>query len=61
MADSKVPFVDLRYQWREIKNELMPALERLFESSAFSLGPAVDAFEVEFAKYTGAAHAVGMN
>lgn len=56
-----VPFNDLAIQWRAIKDGLMPDLERLFESSAFVLGPSVDRFEKNFADYIGVRHAVGVN
>jgi dTDP-4-amino-4,6-dideoxygalactose transaminase len=39
----------------------MPDLQRLFESSAFVLGPAVDSFEKNLAEYVGVRHAIGVN
>jgi dTDP-4-amino-4,6-dideoxygalactose transaminase len=61
MNSPGVPFTDLSFQWREIRAGVMPELEELFEKSAFSLGYAVEAFEKEFAAFTGTAYAVGVN
>lgn len=61
MPDVVVPFADLSLQWREIADETRPALEALFERSAFCLGPAVEAFEKAFAAYVGVEHCVAVN
>jgi dTDP-4-amino-4,6-dideoxygalactose transaminase len=57
----RVPFNDLSHQWRQIREQTLPDLERLFEKGAFTLGPHVDAFERGVADYLGAKHAVGVN
>lgn len=56
-----VPFLDLQIQYRAIKEELDPAIQRVIESSAFALGPAVEAFEQKFAAFCGAQHCIGVN
>jgi dTDP-4-amino-4,6-dideoxygalactose transaminase len=56
-----VPFNDLSHQWRQIREQTLPDLERLFEKGAFTLGPHVDTFERAVADYLGAKHAVGVN
>jgi dTDP-4-amino-4,6-dideoxygalactose transaminase len=56
-----IPFVDLKAQYRAIKPEIDAAIARVLENSQFILGPEVVAFEKEFAQYTGAAAAVGLN
>jgi dTDP-4-amino-4,6-dideoxygalactose transaminase len=56
-----VPFADLQWQWREIEADLEKDLPAFWESCAYSSGPYVDAFESDFAAYTGAAHVVGVN
>jgi dTDP-4-amino-4,6-dideoxygalactose transaminase len=56
-----IPLVDLRAQHLAIKRELETAVARVLESGHFVLGEDVDAFEREFAAYTGAAHGVGVN
>ncbi len=49
MAETRVPFADLLWQWREIRAAVEPKLANLFERSAFSLGPYVVEFEESFA------------
>src|SRR5438477_13034750 len=56
----KVPFIDLTRQHATVADEITHALGDVVSSAQFILGPAVDAFEVEFAAYCGARHAVGM-
>lgn len=54
----KVPFIDLRVQYRALKPELGPVLERVMEGAAFILGEEVRTFEKRFAGFTGSAHVV---
>jgi len=56
-----IPYVDLKAQYRAIKPEIDAAIAHTLESSQFILGPAVAAFEKEFAQYTGAAAGIGVN
>ena len=56
-----VPFADLSVQWRQIREEALPDIERLFEASAFCLGPWVIDFEKAIAAYLGARHAVAVS
>ena len=56
-----VPFVDLKQQYLAIKDEILPAVAAVFESTQFALGREVAAFEQEFAAYVGAPHAVAVN
>ncbi len=53
--------MDLAWQWRVIAEAARPDIERTFETSAFCLGPAVEAFERRFADYLGVAYVVGVN
>jgi dTDP-4-amino-4,6-dideoxygalactose transaminase len=55
-----VPFVDLRTQYRALREEIHPAMERVMEAGAFILGDEVEAFEAEFAAYSGCDHGVGV-
>lgn len=54
----KVPFIDLKRQHEAIKDELDEAISRVISSGNFILGREVEAFEEEFAQYTGAEHCV---
>lgn len=59
-ASVPVPYVDIAGQHRRIKDELLAAVSDVIESGQFILGPAVTAFEAEFARLCGVAHAVGV-
>jgi dTDP-4-amino-4,6-dideoxygalactose transaminase len=56
-----VPLLDLKIQYRSIRDEIDEAIARVVESQYFILGPEVAAFEEEVAEYTGVAHGVGMS
>ncbi|MBV1691286.1 DegT/DnrJ/EryC1/StrS family aminotransferase [Novosphingobium sp. G106] len=56
-----VPFVDLSIQWDQIGAEVMPDLEKLFQASAFCLGPWAVAFEKQVAEYLGVKHAIAVS
>jgi dTDP-4-amino-4,6-dideoxygalactose transaminase len=61
MADIKVPYVDLKAQYRSIKPEIDEAVARVLDSCQFVLGPEVADFEKEFAAYCGAAECIAVN
>ena len=54
-----VPALDLKAQYQSIRDEIEPAVLRLFESQMFVMGPEVDALEAELAQYCGVARGVG--
>lgn len=54
-----VPALDLKAQYRSIKDEIDAAVRSVIESQYFVLGPEVSAFEAEAAAYCAAGHAVG--
>jgi dTDP-4-amino-4,6-dideoxygalactose transaminase len=49
----RVPFVDLKAQYASIRDEVLPAIEQVLDSSAFVLGKAVGDFEKAFAESHG--------
>lgn len=55
-----VPFLDLKAGYCELKPELDEAIQRVMEGGRYVLGPELEAFESEFAEYTGTRHAVGL-
>ncbi|HZQ94522.1 MAG TPA: DegT/DnrJ/EryC1/StrS family aminotransferase [Candidatus Sulfotelmatobacter sp.] len=61
MANIKVPYLDLKAQYRSIKPEVDEAIARVLDSCQFVLGPEVAEFEREFAAYCGAAECVALN
>src|SRR5258708_7522866 len=56
-----VPFMDLKKQYETIKQEILPAIAKVLESSQFVLGREVALFEEEFAAYCGVKHGVAVN
>jgi dTDP-4-amino-4,6-dideoxygalactose transaminase len=58
--DNRIPLIDLKRQYADIRSEVWNALERVMASSAFVLGEDVDTFEKEFARYVGTSHCVGV-
>jgi len=56
----KVPFLDLRAAYLELKSEIDAAIARVLDSGWYILGEEVEAFEAEWATYCEAKHAVGV-
>jgi dTDP-4-amino-4,6-dideoxygalactose transaminase len=56
-----IPLVDLQAQYRSIKAEVDAAVLAVLDSAQFILGPAVTAFEKNFATYCGSTEAIGVN
>ncbi len=56
-----IPFIDLRTQYQQIKEELNRALNRTLDRGDFILGKEVRLFEEEFARYCRTKFAVGVN
>ncbi len=57
----KVPLLDLQSEYAELRDEILPALDRVCESAAFVQGPEVEAFEREFADFCGVKHCVALS
>ena len=57
----KVPLLDLKSQYKTIKNDVIKVVEEIFESQYFILGPRVEALEKEIAGYCRTRHAVGVS
>lgn len=56
----KVPFLDLRAAYLELKPEIDAAIARVLDSGCYILGPEVEAFEGEWATYCEAKYAIGV-
>ena len=56
-----VPLLDLKAQYQTIKPEIDRAVQEVFESQYFILGPTVERCEKNIAAYCHCAHAVGMS
>ena len=59
-AARPIPLLDLKAQWAEIREEVVPALLEILDSQRFILGPEVEALEKELAGYLGASHAIAV-
>jgi len=57
----KVPVLDLKAEYAELRDEILSALERVCQNSSFVLGEEVEAFEREFADYCGTRHCVAVS
>ncbi|WP_315079976.1 DegT/DnrJ/EryC1/StrS family aminotransferase [uncultured Clostridium sp.] len=49
----KIPFLNFEPMHTEIRNEILDAFKRIYDSNWFILGKSVAAFEQEFSKYCG--------
>ncbi len=57
----KIQLVDIRAQYEEIKEDLWREWEAILSSMQLMLGPNMKAFEREFARYCGVAHAAAVD
>ncbi len=57
----KVPFVDLRVQYRALQDEINAAVLGVFERCDFILGGEVERFERNFASYLSVEHGIGVS
>lgn len=57
----KVPLLDLKAQYAEMKEEILTEVARICDSQYFILGPDVVKFEKEVAEYCGTKYAVGVS
>jgi dTDP-4-amino-4,6-dideoxygalactose transaminase len=57
----KVPLLDLKAQFNPIRNEIMNAVEAVFESQQFINGPQVKELEKQIAAYSGCKSGVGVS
>ncbi len=56
-----VPLLDLKAQYRTIKDRVLEVTEAIYDSQYFILGPHVEALESAIADYCRTAHAVGVS
>lgn len=57
----QVPFVDLKRQYKSIKEEIDSAIQNVLDSTAFIMGENVENFENDFAKFCNVKHAIGVS
>jgi dTDP-4-amino-4,6-dideoxygalactose transaminase len=56
-----IPLLDLQAQYKSLRTELQAAVVEVLDSQRFILGPVVEAFEADVARYSGCEHAIGMS
>lgn len=56
----RIPLVDLSAQYQTIRDEVLPAIERVLEGMHLYLGPEQTAFEREFAQYCESRFGIGV-
>lgn len=61
MANTKVPYLDLKTQYQSIRPEINEAIARVLDNCQFVLGSEVAVFEKEFATYCGANECIALN
>src|SRR5512136_2374105 len=59
MSNTNIPFVDLRAQHEEVREQIEKAFADIIDRSNFVGGSYVSAFEHDFASYLGAKEVVG--
>ncbi|MCD6575101.1 DegT/DnrJ/EryC1/StrS family aminotransferase [Candidatus Aerophobetes bacterium] len=57
----KIPYIGLREQHKNLRNEIMESISRVLDHSIFILGKEVEEFEKKFARYCGTKYAIGVN
>ncbi|MBI2440036.1 MAG: DegT/DnrJ/EryC1/StrS family aminotransferase [Lentisphaerae bacterium] len=57
----KVPLLDLKAQYAQLRGEIRAVMDEVCEQQQFILGPRVQAFEAHVAAYCGVPHAVGLS
>jgi dTDP-4-amino-4,6-dideoxygalactose transaminase len=60
MTKTEIPLVDLKAQYRTIREEVRAAIDDVLEGMQLTLGPNVQAFDKEFAAFCGVKHAIGV-
>jgi dTDP-4-amino-4,6-dideoxygalactose transaminase len=55
----EIPFVDLKAQYKSIKNKIDEAIAEVLENTSFIGGDKVKGFEAMFAEFIGVNHAIG--
>lgn len=60
MTKTDIPLVDLKAQYRTIRDEVRAAIDGVLDSMQLTIGPNVKAFDQEFAAFCGARHAIGV-
>jgi len=56
----QIELINLKRQYKNLKNEISQAIEKVLENGQYILGPEVRTFEKEIAEYLGVKYAIGV-
>ncbi len=57
----KIPFLDLKVQYKQIQDEVLPMITKSMANGAFVGGPQVAGFEEEFARFCETSYCIGVS
>ena len=57
----KIPYIDLKLQWKKEKKSLLPLLEKTLAEGSYINGSEVEKFEKKISKVCGSKYAVAFN
>ena len=57
----KIPFLDLKAQYKSIKDEVDPAIQNILDNTAYVMGKSVFEFEKQFAEVHNVNHCIGVS
>ncbi len=57
----EIPFLDLKAQYKTLKDEINPAIQKILDNTSYVLGESVKNFELEFAEQHGVKHCVALS
>jgi dTDP-4-amino-4,6-dideoxygalactose transaminase len=60
VTERRVRFLDLQAQYAELESEIRAAVDAVFATQGFVLGPTVAAFEAALGRYLGTPHVIGV-
>ena len=58
---NSIPLVDLKRQGKNLEKEIKQALDNTIQSANFILGPEIEKFEKDFAKFCGAKYCIALS
>ncbi|MGL4772655.1 MAG: DegT/DnrJ/EryC1/StrS family aminotransferase [Clostridium sp.] len=58
--EKRIKFLDMELMHASIKEDVLDAIERVYDSNWFILGKEVEGFEKEYASYCGCKHCIGV-
>jgi len=60
-AATIVPYFDLKAEYASLRDEILPALDRVCRNASFILGEEVERFEKQFAQFCEVKHCIALN